>query len=187
MLEIHQPCPSRARARDPAELRQRGLRYSLRNRTRSPAGYDPSRPPAASWRPDRIATRARYVRQSTRQQYYPRSRAGLRVEYPQGLTAEESSAINTIRAPSVRCQTLSVPAAGPRRVTFRAPRCRPPLRSKRPRSRPANRHPIVCAEKPQPAHCAPPSSPITRPMARAIWRQRLVSRTNCLRPSAVSR
>src|ERR1700723_2445261 len=43
------------------------------------------------------------------------------------------------------------------------------------------------AKKSQPAHTAPPSSPITRPMARAICRHRLVSRTSCLRPSVVSR
>ena len=47
------------------------------------------------------------------------------------------------------------------------------------------------AEKPVPAQSPPPFatnwSPITRPIARVICRQRLVSCTSCLRPMAVSR
>ena len=38
--ETHRQHPSRATAQDPAELQPQGLRYSLPNRTRSPAGHD---------------------------------------------------------------------------------------------------------------------------------------------------
>src|ERR1700678_3522223 len=72
MHEIHQPCPSRAKARDRAELRPRGLRYSLPNRTRSPGGHDRSRPATGRWMPGPIATRARYARQSMLPEYGPR-------------------------------------------------------------------------------------------------------------------
>ena len=72
MHEIHQSCPSRGRVQDPAELSLRGLRYSLRNRTRSAECHDRSRPGAARWRLGQTAIRARYARQPTRPQYYPR-------------------------------------------------------------------------------------------------------------------
>src|SRR6202034_4434672 len=50
MPEIHQSCRSRGRVQDPAEISPRGLRYSLRNRTRSPGCHDRLRPAAARWR-----------------------------------------------------------------------------------------------------------------------------------------
>ena len=85
MLGIHLSDPLRARGRDPATLRLRGSRRSLRNRRRSPGGRDRLRPAAGRWMPGRSAIRARYARQLMRLERCPRSRAGLRDGYRRGL------------------------------------------------------------------------------------------------------